>query len=116
MGQTETFRAALVQLRSGREIAPNMTTAAGLIREAAARARNTSRRRKIRCCSNPTTPAFSSVSARRSETAALGEFGVLAQELGVWLHIGSLAIRVSEGKAANRSYVFAPKRPDRRTL
>ena len=32
----------------------------------------------------------------------------LAKELGVWLLIGSLAIKVSETKTANRSFLFAP--------
>ncbi len=32
----------------------------------------------------------------------------LAEELGIWLHIGSHAIRVGEEKAANRAFVFGP--------
>jgi predicted amidohydrolase len=28
--------------------------------------------------------------------------------LGLWLHVGSLAIRVAEAKAANRAFLFAP--------
>jgi predicted amidohydrolase len=33
----------------------------------------------------------------------------LAKELGIWLHLGSTAIRVSERKAANRGALFSPK-------
>src|SRR5262249_19519677 len=32
----------------------------------------------------------------------------LARELKIWLSIGSLAIKVSDTKTANRSYLFAP--------
>jgi deaminated glutathione amidase len=39
---------------------------------------------------------------------ALPVFGDLAKELRVWLLIGSLAIKVSETKTANRSFLFSP--------
>src|SRR5205814_7390405 len=39
---------------------------------------------------------------------ALPVFGALAKELNVWLLIGSLHIKVSPDKTANRSYLFAP--------
>jgi predicted amidohydrolase len=35
-------------------------------------------------------------------------FAALARELGVWLHIGSMAIKLSDTKVANRSFVFSP--------
>jgi len=39
---------------------------------------------------------------------ALPVFAALARELNIWLSIGSLAIKVSDTKTANRSYLFAP--------
>lgn len=42
------------------------------------------------------------------EDPALKAFRALAAELGRWLLIGSLAIRTSEEKAANRSFLIAP--------
>ena len=39
---------------------------------------------------------------------ALPVFSALAKELNVWLLIGSLAIKVSDTKTANRSFLFAP--------
>jgi predicted amidohydrolase len=42
------------------------------------------------------------------ETTIIGDFSRLAADLRVWLHIGSLAVRVGERKAANRAFVFAP--------
>ena len=32
----------------------------------------------------------------------------LAAELGIWLHVGSIAVRKTEEKLANRSFLFAP--------
>jgi deaminated glutathione amidase len=106
--ENRMFRAALVQLCSGREIAPNMAFAGGLIRAAAAGGAN--------YIQTPENTALVELSGERlferirpeAETAILGEFAALAGALGVWLHIGSIAIRVGEHKAANRSYVFSP--------
>ncbi|MEX0842569.1 MAG: carbon-nitrogen hydrolase family protein, partial [Xanthobacteraceae bacterium] len=41
--------------------------------------------------------------------AGLATFRELARALGVYLHIGSLAIKVSPDKAANRSFLIDPK-------
>ena len=108
MAEPVTFRAALVQLRSGREIAPNMANAAALIRAAAAQG--------AQYIQTPENTALVELSTERlferiqpeADTAILGAFASLACDLGVWLHIGSVAIRLGERKAANRSFLFAP--------
>ena len=108
MAEDRRFRAALVQLCAGREIAPNMAFASGLIRAAAAGGAH--------YIQTPENTVLVELSGERlfervrpeAETTVLGEFAALAEMLGVWLHIGSIAIRVGERKAANRSYVFAP--------
>jgi predicted amidohydrolase len=105
---SNTFKAALIQLCSGREIAPNMTFAAGLIRAAAAGGAH--------YIQTPENTALVELSAERlferihaeAETAILSRFSELARDLKVWLHIGSVAIRVAEDKAANRSFLFGP--------
>lgn len=38
----------------------------------------------------------------------LKSFCVLAKELGIWLHIGSIAIKVAADRLANRSFLIAP--------
>lgn len=108
MSQTQTFRAALVQLRSGREIAPNMTAAVSLIREAATRGAQYIQTPENTVLLEPDNARLFERIRPKAETAVIGEFSALAQELGVWLHIGSLTIQTGERKAANRSYVFAP--------
>jgi predicted amidohydrolase len=108
MAEPVKFRAALVQLCSGREIAPNMSYATALIRAAATRG--------AQYIQTPENTALVELSGERlferirpeAETAILGSFANLARDLGVWLHIGSVAIRVGERKAANRSFLFGP--------
>ena len=39
---------------------------------------------------------------------ALIHFSELASELGIWLHIGSMAVATDEPRYANRSFLFAP--------
>lgn len=108
MPETTIFRAALVQLCSGREIASNMTFACGMIRAASAQGAH--------YIQTPENTALVELDSDRlfarirpeAETAVLGQFSDLAKALGVWLHIGSVAIRVGDRQAANRSYLFAP--------
>ena len=108
MAEGRTFRAALVQLCSGREIASNMAFATGLIRAAAGRGAH--------YIQTPENTALVELSSERlfelirpeKETVVLGEFAAIARELRIWLHVGSLAVKVGERKAANRAFVFAP--------
>jgi predicted amidohydrolase len=102
------FKAALVQLRSGREIPANMAVASELIRMAAAGGAN--------YVQTPENTALMELSADRlferiapeAETLAVAEFSALARELAIWLHIGSIAVQIGERKAANRAFLFAP--------
>ena len=45
---------------------------------------------------------------RRGERPSLAAFRELARKLGIYLHIGSLAIKASPDKAANRSFLIDP--------
>ena len=42
------------------------------------------------------------------KAAPLKRLQALAKELGIWLHVGSLGIKLASGKVANRSYLIAP--------
>ena len=42
------------------------------------------------------------------ETQALAAFTAAARKHGIWLHIGSMAVKVGERRLANRSYLIAP--------
>jgi deaminated glutathione amidase len=102
------FFAACVQLCSGEDVAENIRTASALIREAAKGGAQF-----IATPENTTLMAAdggAKISGSHDEAhdPALPAFAGLAKELGVWLLIGSLAIKVSESKTANRSFLIGP--------
>jgi predicted amidohydrolase len=107
--QSPKFRVGLVQMRSGRVPARNLDSAVALIREA-----------KSAGADYVLTPEMTNIleSSRESLFAAivpeekdpsLAALRTLARELGLYLHIGSLAIEVLPEKAMNRSFLIDPK-------
>jgi predicted amidohydrolase len=107
--QSPKFRVGLVQMRSGRVPARNLDSAVALVREA-----------KSAGADYVLTPEMTNIleSSRESLFAAivpeekdpsLAAFRTLARELGLYLHIGSLAIEVLPEKAMNRSFLIDPK-------
>jgi deaminated glutathione amidase len=98
----------MVQLRSGREIAPNIAVASELIREAASRGAEYIQTPENTVLLEFDPTRFIARTFPEAETEALVAFSALAAELRVWLHIGSIAIRVERTKATNRAFVFAP--------
>lgn len=100
------FRAALVQLRAGRTIAPNLETAEALIREAARGGAH-----YVQTPENTALmeldPAIVLAQVRtEAESEPLRCFCALAAELGIWLHVGSLGIKVDDAHLANRSFLL----------
>jgi deaminated glutathione amidase len=102
------FRAALVQLRSGRDAEANVQSAEALIRRAAAGG--------AAYVQTPENTALMElepklvVAAARTEedSVPLARLRALAKELGIYLHIGSLAIKLDGTHVANRSYIIDP--------
>jgi predicted amidohydrolase len=103
-----TFRAACVQLRSSDDVAENIAVASSLIREAAAAGATFIATPENTTLMAPDGGAKLASSYDEAHDPALPLFSALAKELGVHLLIGSLAIKVSETKTANRSFLFAP--------
>jgi len=98
----------LVQMRSGIDPAENVATASELVRAAA--------RDGATFIATPETThlvqkdadtAFA-VMCTPDDDPAIPAFSRLAAELGIWLLIGSLALRIGERRAANRSFLFSP--------
>ncbi|MCC2110655.1 MAG: carbon-nitrogen hydrolase family protein [Hyphomicrobiales bacterium] len=108
MTDRSTFRAACVQLRCGRSVAENIEAADAYIREAAAGGADyVLTPEQTALMELEPKVLFSSITAEEADPA-LARFRSLARELGIWLHIGSLAIKVAEDRAANRAFVIAP--------
>jgi predicted amidohydrolase len=106
---TQTFRAGLIQLRSGREPSANLEMATKLIGEA-----------KKAGADYVQTPEMTNIMEMSREklfaTITPEEFDIcltafreLARKLSLYIHVGSLAIKVSPEKAANRGFLIDPK-------
>lgn len=106
---SQAFRVACLQVNAGREIGPNVEAAGALARRA--------REEGANLVLMPENVAMMEWGRRRitekampeAEHTALAAFRELARELGLWLHSGSLAVRVRDGRVANRSYVLDPE-------
>lgn len=100
---------ACVQLNSGPETLDNLTSAAHIISEAA--------KAGAELVVTPENTDFMRMNEALTLETALPEddnpsvkfFSLLARELGIWLLIGSMKIKVSDTKVANRSFLFSPK-------
>jgi len=103
------FRAACVQLRSTDDVAENIRATSDLIREAKAKGAQFIATPENTTLMAPDGGAKLERSFDEAHDPALPAFTALAEELGVWLLIGSLAIKVSDTKTANRSFLIDPK-------
>ncbi|MGA8967974.1 MAG: carbon-nitrogen hydrolase family protein [Pseudolabrys sp.] len=106
---TGNFKAAMIQMRSGLKPSTNIDEAARMIGEA-----------KSAGADYVLTPEMTNILAAKREQlfaavveeeadASLATLRELARKLGIYVHIGSLAIKVSHDRAANRSFLVDPK-------
>jgi predicted amidohydrolase len=102
------FRAACIQLRSGEDVAENIRDAEKWIRAAAKDGAQFIATPENTTLMAPDGGAKLAHSYPEAQDPALPVFGALAKELGIWLLAGSLAIKVSNTKTANRSFLFSP--------
>ncbi|MGP0089414.1 MAG: carbon-nitrogen hydrolase family protein [Xanthobacteraceae bacterium] len=106
-GGSATFNAALIQMRSGLEPTGNLADAVRLVDEA-----------KKRGADYVQTPEMTNILVNRDRLFAniveeeldpiLAALRERARKLALYLHIGSLAIKLSADKAANRSFLIDP--------
>lgn len=105
---SETFTAACVQTNSTNEIAPNVETVSALIREAAGQGADLVLLPEVVSLMETRSKIIFARAQMEADDPALKAFQVLADALGIWLHTGSLPIKLSDTKIANRSYVIDP--------
>ena len=102
------LRTAVVQLRSGIEPAANRAAAMPLLREAAsAGARLIATPENTTHMDRNRERMFAAVGPEKGDPELLA-WGRAAQELGVWLLMGSGPIATGDGKVFNRSFFFDP--------
>lgn len=102
-----TFKAALVQMRSGRSVEANVAAAEALIREAAAAGALYVQTPEVTTVMDTDRQTLLAGAAPGKAGPALAQFQALASELSIWLHIGSMGVLVGD-RIANRSIVIAP--------
>ena len=104
-----TFKAAMIQMRSGLQPGANVDAAVRYIGDA-----------KSTGAEYVITPEMTNILAANREQlftvaveeeadASLATLREVARKLGIYVHIGSLAIRISPDRAANRSFLIDPK-------
>jgi deaminated glutathione amidase len=103
------FRAGLVQLRSGRAIAPNLDKAEVLIRRAAKGGAHYVQTPENTGNMELKPELVLEAAQSEGKSVPLAWARALARELGLWLHIGSFAIKLDQTRVANRSYLLDPK-------
>ena len=106
MSTTSPFRAALVQMRTGRSVAANVDTVAKLLREAKSLSADYVQTPEMTALMEADRKALFANIAEEEHDRALIAFRELARELKIIFHVGSLAIKVSPDKAANRSFLI----------
>ena len=100
------FRAALLQTTSSNEMAENIATVSQMIRDASTDGADfVMTPETVGLMERRTKLVFQKTNSEESDPG-LAAFRDLAAELGVWLLIGSLAVRVSNDKLANRSFLI----------
>src|SRR5215475_13958285 len=98
------FRAGLVQLRSGRTVAPNLDKAEALVRRAAKGGAQYVRTPENTGIMDLKPELVLAAAESEGKSAPLAWARALARDLGIWLHIGSIAIKLDQSRVANRSY------------
>jgi len=109
MSSARRFRAGLVQLRSGRSVTPNLDKAEGLIRRAAKGGAIYVQTPENTGLMELKPELVLEAAETEERSAPLARLRALARELGIFLHIGSLAVKLDETRVANRSYVIDPE-------
>lgn len=102
------MKVAVIQMRSGIDIDANLRAATDLITAAAADGATLIATPEMTHLLQRSPKKLFAHITHEDEDRGLAHFQALARSLGVNLLIGSLAIKVSEDRAANRSFVIGP--------
>jgi predicted amidohydrolase len=108
-GSSATFKAAMIQMRSSLDPAANVAAAVALIGQAKdAGAAYVQTPEMTNIMEVKRERLFSQIAEEEAD-ASLATFRELARKLGIHVHVGSLAIKISSDRAANRAFLIDPK-------
>ncbi len=104
-----TFKAAMIQMRAGMQPAANVDAAVRMIGEAkAAGAEYVQTPEMTNIMEVKRERLFSTIVAEEQDSS-LATLRELARKLGIYVHIGSLAIKAGHERAANRAFLIDPR-------
>jgi predicted amidohydrolase len=104
-----TFRVALIQMRSGRTPAANLDATTKLIGEAKAAGADYVQTPEMTNILEARRDALMAAIMPEHEDRSLAAFRDLARQHRLWLHIGSLALKISPDRAVNRGFLIDPR-------
>jgi predicted amidohydrolase len=103
-----TFKAAAVQMCSGVDPVKNAASMMHLVREAAAQGAIYVQTPEMTGMLQRDRAAAKAVLRDETSDIIVKTASALAAELGIYIHVGSTAIALEDGKLANRGFLFGP--------
>ncbi|KPF42581.1 carbon-nitrogen hydrolase family protein [Rhizobium sp. AAP43] len=103
-----TFKAAAVQMCSGVDPQRNAESMARLVKDAAARGAIYVQTPEMTGAVQKDRPGLMGVLRDEENDLIVKAASDLARELAIHLHVGSTAIKLPDGKIANRAFLFGP--------
>jgi predicted amidohydrolase len=101
-------RIAALQMNSGTESEPNLDALAALAKEAAAQGAVYALSPEVSVVFAENRDGLRAVAGPWDGNPAIARCAQIARETGLWLHLGSLAVALPDGRFANRSVLFRP--------
>ncbi len=105
------MKTALLQITSSDEPEENLATVSDMIREAAGNGAGFVLTPEVTNCVSASRTRQEQVLSRPEEDPFLSAMPELCRELGIWLLLGSLALKTTDpdGRFANRSFLYSPE-------
>jgi len=104
-----TFKAAMIQMRSGLSPSANIDAAARLIGEAKDAGADYVQTPEMTNIMEVKRERLFAAIAEEAADVSLARFRELAKKLGLTIHVGSLAIKLTDERAVNRSFLIDPR-------
>ena len=103
-----SFKAGMVQLRSGTDVPRNLKDASALIKGAASQGATFISTPEVTNVFEPDRDRLKAIARTEAEDMSVKGFSELAAKLGIHLHIGSMALKGEDDKLVNRTILFGP--------
>jgi predicted amidohydrolase len=101
-------RVAALQMNSGIEPGPNLDALGRLAKAAAARGATYALSPEVSIVYPENREQLRGVAGPWEDNPSVARCAEIARETGLWLHVGSLAVALPDGRFANRSVLFRP--------